>query len=244
MAIQLLTNIDLEAEPVAPQHVPHIQWVTDYVTENADVAEWGHITGSLEDQEDLHAALGELDGRITGLANLGSFVGSFDTRDDLPADQSGFTHPITVNDFATVRADETQGNATTRYVATAIAGGGEITWVLDLTYSTDVTGKMALVPAATAGHFAAFDGAGQVVDGGDLGGKAETYAESITGDGTATTFAVDHELGTSDVSVNLRNLTTNAVVWADVTVNNANRVTIGFAAPPTTGTSFRVVVMG
>jgi hypothetical protein len=103
----------------------------------------------------------------TRLENLGQYAGAFDTRADVPDNVSGFPGGVSVNDFVTVRADETRGGTTTRYVVTAIADpGGVITWTYDVTYSTDISGKMDLVPAAAAGNLAAFDSAGQAVDAG------------------------------------------------------------------------------
>ena len=79
--------------------------------------------------------------RITGIENLGDYAGAFDTYALLPKNTSGFSQAVTVNDFATVRADETRGNAVTRYVASSIAPNGAITWAYDVTYSTDISGK-------------------------------------------------------------------------------------------------------
>ncbi|MCL1789853.1 MAG: hypothetical protein FWG40_00590 [Peptococcaceae bacterium] len=86
--------------------------------------------------------LADLLTRVAGLENLGQYVGAFNTYASVPQNKSGFSH-ITANDFITVRADETQGGKMTRYVATAInASTGAITWVYDITISTDITGKL------------------------------------------------------------------------------------------------------
>jgi len=107
-----------------------------------------------------------LTGRVASLENLGAYAGACNTRAALPTNVSGLPG-LTLNDFVTVRADETQGGATTRYIASAITGG-VITWTYDITYSTDVSGKMDLVTGATAGNFAVFNAAGHVVDGGAI----------------------------------------------------------------------------
>jgi len=107
---------------------------------------------------------GTINARIDSLENKGLFVGAFDTKAMIPTNVSAFA-AINVNDFVNVRADETQGGATTQYVATAISAG-VITWTFNFKYSIDITGKMNLVPSALSGHVAKFNNLGQVVDGG------------------------------------------------------------------------------
>lgn len=66
----------------------------------------------------------------------------------------------------------------------------------------------------------------------------QKYTASVGG---ATTATVTHNLGTTDVIVQCYQ--SNALVEADVTVTDANVVTIGFAVAPAAG-SIRVVVVG
>lgn len=107
-----------------------------------------------------------LDTRVSALENMGSYVGTFDTYALVPNNKSGFSQ-ITVNDYVNVRADENHSNLTTRYIATAInSTTGVITWTYDITYSTDVSGKMDKVTTATSNNFATFNNAGQVQDSG------------------------------------------------------------------------------
>lgn len=70
----------------------------------------------------------------------------------------------------------------------------------------------------------------------------QKYAATI-GDGAATSIAVAHNLGTTDVLVQCRDATSNLVVEPDITVTNANTVTLGFATAPALN-SIRVVVVG
>jgi hypothetical protein len=89
-----------------------------------------------------------LSNRISTLENIGSFVGSFDTKALVPTNKSSFVNGITINDFVTVRADETRNGAVTRYVATDInATSGAITWTYDITYTTDISGKVDKITA-------------------------------------------------------------------------------------------------
>jgi len=75
-----------------------------------------------------------------------------------------------------------------------------------------------------------------------LAARTQKYAADI-GDGATTNIAVTHNLATTDVAVQVREIATNEVVLADVTVTSANVVTVGFATAPATDT-YRVVVIG
>jgi hypothetical protein len=67
-----------------------------------------------------------------------------------------------------------------------------------------------------------------------------TFAQTI-GDGTATTFNIDHNLNSRDVVVQVYNATTYEEVEVDVTRSTVNRVVIGFNIAPS-ASSYRVVV--
>jgi hypothetical protein len=66
------------------------------------------------------------------------------------------------------------------------------------------------------------------------------FAASI-GDGTATSYAVTHNLGTKDVSVQLYDVSSNDTVYADVVRNSTSQVTIGFTSAPATN-DIRVLI--
>lgn len=69
------------------------------------------------------------------------------------------------------------------------------------------------------------------------------FAQNL-GDGSATSFNVDHNLGTRDVTVEVyRNSGSYDTVVADVTRTTTNRVVVAFAAAPASN-AFRVVVTG
>ena len=61
------------------------------------------------------------------------------------------------------------------------------------------------------------------------------------GDGSATSFALTHGFNTKDVIVQIYDLTNNETVFADVTRNTVNQVTISFASAPAS-TDMRVLV--
>lgn len=63
------------------------------------------------------------------------------------------------------------------------------------------------------------------------------------GDGAATSIAVTHNLGSLDVIVQVREVSTNDVIECDIKMNSASQVTLSFASAPAAN-SLRVVVMG
>jgi len=64
--------------------------------------------------------------------------------------------------------------------------------------------------------------------------QESTYSVAI-GDGSATSIAVNHNLGTQDVIVQLYDTSSLDTVYADVVRTNANTVTVGFTTAPASG---------
>ena len=69
------------------------------------------------------------------------------------------------------------------------------------------------------------------------------YSETI-GDGVATSIAVTHSLGSTDVVVVLKNVSTGAVVGVDAVVTDANTVTFDFAVAPTSSQYRATIIAG
>lgn len=83
--------------------------------------------------KELTEANKNLQTQLTSLANLGQYVGSFDTYGDIPTTQSGFLPLIvTPNDFVDVRADENNSGRSARYRVSNISVTGDITWSFDM----------------------------------------------------------------------------------------------------------------
>lgn len=74
----------------------------------------------------------------------------------------------------------------------------------------------------------------------DAAAVVRKYAETI-GDGSATSIAVAHNLGTQDIDVRVRDASTNAAVECDWVATSTTTVTLSFAAAPALN-SLRVVV--
>lgn len=63
------------------------------------------------------------------------------------------------------------------------------------------------------------------------------------GDGTATSYTITHNLNSQDVTVTVREIATNNVVYADVQMNGVNTCVVSFSVAPSTN-SLRIVVVG
>lgn len=72
------------------------------------------------------------------------------------------------------------------------------------------------------------------------------FARKVTGtigDGTATSYAVTHGLGTQYVTAQLFDASTNALVECDVTLTSGTQTTFAFAVAPTSN-QYRYVIVG
>ena len=78
--------------------------------------------------------------------------------------------------------------------------------------------------------------------GGNYHDIARKYVTTV-GDGTALTYAVTHNLGTREVTVQVYDSTTYDTVETDVVRNSTSQVTIGFTAAPAAG-AYKVVIVG
>lgn len=74
--------------------------------------------------------------------------------------------------------------------------------------------------------------------------SAATVFAATIGDGTSTSFNVDHNFGTRDVVVQIYQTGSPwAQVYADVTLPSTNRVTVAFSSAPASN-AYRVIVQG
>lgn len=109
---------------------------------------------------------------------------------------------------------------------------------------TPYTGGAGLV--LTSYDFAVGAGTGITVNANDVAIDTAVvvrkYAANI-GNGSATSIAVTHSLGTRDITVSVHNASTYEEVECDVVKTDANTVTLDFAVAPTSN-QYRVVVHG
>ncbi|MET9222327.1 hypothetical protein ABZX65_26675 [Streptomyces sp. NPDC003300] len=69
------------------------------------------------------------------------------------------------------------------------------------------------------------------------------HAAASVGNGSATSIAVTHNLGTKDVIVGLRRVSDDAMVLTDWVATDVNTITLAFASAPSTN-QYRVTVTG
>ena len=70
------------------------------------------------------------------------------------------------------------------------------------------------------------------------------FAATITGNGSATDFPVQHNIGSKDVMVYVYDASTGAQVFTDIVATTANSVTVTFAVAVANAKAYRVVVVG
>jgi hypothetical protein len=124
---------------------------------------------------------------------------------------------------------------------TANAASG---WVL--------TGTSSITVDTTAQVWTQFSGAGEITAGTGLSKTGNTLSVISTtthkytatiGDGSSTSIAVTHSLGTQDVMAQVRDASTNAVVECDITQTSTTVTTFAFAVAPASN-AYKVVIVG
>jgi hypothetical protein len=109
--------------------------------------------------------------------------------------------------------------------------------------SAPTAGNSGISVAGSA--VSAVAGAGITISSGialDTSIAARKFSASV-GDGSSTSLAVTHNLGTKDVSVTVRLNSTDEAVLADWVATDTNTVTVTFATAPASN-AYRVTVIG
>lgn len=241
MAVELVTNLALEAEPVAPAHVVNIAWVREFVA--------GRI---------------KIPVRTAATTNqIGTYVPATHTFNYTAAG------PVTISTVAVAVGDRVllagQTNAAHNGVYDVLNAGdggpGQLRRSNDFDAGTKIFNGISIavndgtydnrtfkltcdepvVLDSTALHFA-------LVTTTSTG--AEKFAEAFDAStGTAIagggmSWAIDHQLGTEEVAVELWNLDTKGMVFADVEITDDDTVTIKFDQAPAASKHYQVVVIG
>lgn len=126
---------------------------------------------------------------------------------------------------------------TTAQTWTQFSGAGEITAGTGLSKSGNTLSLATPVSVANGGTGGSSAAAARTA----LGATGK-YAANI-GDGVTTAINVNHNLGTTDVIVEVYLISSKALTFVDVNYVDANNVTVTFAVAPTSNT-YRVVVIG
>lgn len=128
-------------------------------------------------------------------------------------------------------------------VGSGAAGAGltEVSGVLAVNPGTGIEVVSDAVRIATGAAGAGLTGGGGSALAVDTSVVARKYSTSI-GDGSATSIAVTHSLGTKDVVCQLRRNSDDVHVYADVVSTSTSQVTVTFAVAPAAA-AIRVVVI-
>jgi len=237
MALELQTNVLLEAAPSDPKHLVNAKYVTEFfagkVKMPVRVIAAANASGTYEAAAKTFTcgAAGALviDGKTLYSGDRVLLAGQADATQNgiytvTEAGADGVTEPVLT------RADDfNDSNKIYSGVSIAVNEGtlfANTTWKLaaDGVITLDATALLFINAGATVG--------------------TAKHSETITGDGVTDEFAIDHDLGTTDISVSIFNLVTNAMVLADVIIEDNNTVVIGFAVPPTAAQVYRVTIIG
>lgn len=232
MAIQLFTNILLEAEPTDPEHVPNIDWVERFVLGKIKapvrLVSTGNLAGTYAHPDLELGTPGHLriDGELVAANDRVLLVGQTDRRHNgvYTVEDPGNGGPAELK-----RAEDfDESSKIYSGVAVSVREGAHAntTWrlVSDPPITLDTT-QLHFIPVAPIA-------------------AASKYAADITGNAVLTSFPITHNLGSTDVSVTMRNNADDGVVWTSWVPTNANTVTVSFDTAPTAAQSFRVVVQG
>ena len=149
--------------------------------------------------------------------------------------QIGLPNDVTIGNNLTATNDvivsgdlQVTGTTTTNNVETVSTSNG----VIFEGNAADANELTLLAGAVTADRTVTLpDATGTVALTTDITGRLHTAS---IGDGSATSIAVSHNLGTRDVIVQLYDASSYDTVMADVVRTDANTVTVDFAVAPTT----------
>ena len=153
---------------------------------------------------------------------------------DIPSNTDGLTEGSTNLYFTEERAQDAVGNN--------ISGSNS----LSATY-TDSTGAFAFdTTLASTSYLSKTSGLAVDISGLETKLKTDGFTKKVSasvGNGTNTSFALSHNLGTRDIQVQVFDNATYDTVECDVVRTDTDTVTVSFTTAPTTN-AYRVVVVG
>jgi len=203
-----------------------------------DVNAWGKLPGAFTfvEEGDVHAD--------TGWVCTVDQGGTLDSTDVVWAQFSGAGN-VTLANVGTGQGVYRDKSGNTFNLYSIKAGSARVTVLLatnDITVDVveanltldNLGGVLSVVKGGT--------GATTAADARVNLGAVGRYAATV-GNGSGTSFAVMHNLGTRDVQVSVYEVATNAQVFVDVIATDTNNVTVAFAMAPSTD-QYRVVVVG
>lgn len=237
MAIEVQTNLALEAEPVAPKHVVNIEWVTQFfagrIKMPVRLAATSHqaATYATATHTYTYDAMGhvEIDDVLLAVGDRVLLAGQ------TPPSHNGIYECIHTGSATThgeLRRTEDFNDGTKIFDGLTVA-------VNDGTEHGNRTFKLTcdepVILDTTALHFT-------LVTTPTTG--ARKFAEDIDCDGTEHEWEIEHNFGTDDVVVEIWNRVTKGLVMAEVEITDDDTVTVKMDQPPDNTKRYRVVVVG
>lgn len=240
---------------------------------NSDAATVGQMKAAIEaaieglDWKEAVAAVADANITLSGLQTIDGVALVAGSRVLAAGQTSAAENGIYVaGTGAWVRASDADTGADIANMAVRIADGGDYkgsVWKLTTVGSITLgTTPLAFVEenlgggggTYTAGNglqlsgteFSVDPGTGIVVDGGGVHVDPDVVARKFSatiGNGTDTSIAVAHGLGTKDVTVAVREAAGDAHVVCDIESTGTNTITLGFAVAPAAN-ALRVTVIG
>lgn len=145
--------------------------------------------------------------------------------DSVTVNTLGHTTAVTKRTLTLANLGYTGATDANKYVlptsSFTVTGGVELATATEASTGTDV--GRAVTPAGVEKH------------------RVDRRFKTTIGDASATSIAVTHSLGTTDVIVQLFDISSGDTVYADVVRTNANVVTVDFGAAPATN-DIRVLI--
>lgn len=144
----------------------------------------------------------------------------------------------------TITAALTGNASTATTLATARAiNGVNFDGSAAITIKASTTNALTIGTGLSLSSGTTFDGSSAVTLS-LTGTYAQKFATTFTGGTSANPFTVNHALGTRDVTVQVYDNTTYDEVEVDLVRTDTNNVTVTFATTPTSGSNYRIVVIG
>jgi len=163
---------------------------------------------------------------------------------------AGTYQGLTVDKYGRVTSAQNMGYTTNTGTVTSVAlsngGGLTITGSPITTNGTITVGHSNSITAQAtqAVYPIAIDANGHITGYGSAQTILKKYSANITGDASASSFTITHNLGSRDVIIQVYDNSTYDEVMVDITRATTNTATIAFAKAPASGKVYRVVCIG
>lgn len=148
----------------------------------------------------------------------------------------------------TVKANQiVLGNAinhTEVFIPTTTVSTSTITGALVVSGGVGIAKELYVgIRTGTATKYAGFDADGKLIETSSSVVNLVRFFGATIGDGLANPISITHSLGTVDLAVTVKNVSTGNIEYPTVKVVNSNTITVGFSIIPTLN-QYRVAIFG